>query len=69
MGKKRKGHQGTCMKDPGTKTWGRGRIECGRWGWVGQERVMRGKGTTLIEQKFFKSKKQKGMYSFFVYFL
>ena len=33
--KKRKGREGTCLKDPQTKTTGEGRIECGRWGWVG----------------------------------
>ena len=40
-GKKGKGHPGTRIKGPWTKTtgWGEG-IECGRWGWVGQERVM-----------------------------
>ena len=28
--------QGTCIKDTWTKTTGGGgRIECGRWGWVG----------------------------------
>ena len=32
-GKKRKGHQGTCIKDPWTKPKG-GTIEGGRWGWV-----------------------------------
>ena len=29
-----KGHQGTCIKDPWTKPK-EGRIEGGRWGWVG----------------------------------
>ena len=38
-GKKGKGHQGTCIKDPGTKTMGE-RIECGRQGLVGWGRVM-----------------------------
>ena len=33
--------QGTCIKDPGTKTAGR-RTESGRRGWVGQGRVMGG---------------------------
>ena len=39
MGKKGKGHQGTCMKDPWTKPKG-GRIEGRRWGWVGQGDVV-----------------------------
>ena len=33
-GKKGKDCQGTCIKDPWTKPKG-GRIEGGRWGWVG----------------------------------
>ena len=33
--KKVKGHQGTCKKDTWTKPK-RGRIEGGRWGWVGR---------------------------------
>ena len=41
-GKKRKGHQGTCIMDPWTRTMVGGRIECGRWGRVGQGRVMEG---------------------------
>lgn len=32
------------IKDPWTKTTGEGRIERGRWGWVGQGRVMGGNG-------------------------
>ena len=33
-GKRRTGHQGTCIKDTWTKPkWGR--IEGGRWGWLG----------------------------------
>ena len=39
-GKKKKGHQGTYIKDPWTER--RGRIECGRWVWLGQRRVMGG---------------------------
>ena len=41
MGKEGDGSsQGTCIKDPWTKTMGWGRIEGGRWGWVGWGRVM-----------------------------
>ena len=43
--------QGTCMKGPWTKPTGWGNIECGRWGWVGQGRVMGEMGTTVIEQQ------------------
>ena len=32
--------QGTCVKDPWTKTMVAGRTECGRWGWLGQGKVM-----------------------------
>ena len=32
------------IKDPWTKTMGWGRIECDRWRWVGQGRVMWGNG-------------------------
>ena len=32
----RKGRQGTCMKDPWTKSKG-GRIKSGRWGWGMEE--------------------------------
>ena len=40
MGRKGgKGHQGTCRKDTWTKPKG-GRIEGGRWGWVGWEGVV-----------------------------
>ena len=49
--------QGTCTKDTWTKTmeWVR-RIECGRWGRVGQGRVMREKmRTTVTEQQNFKN--------------
>ena len=56
-GKERKqgnSHQGPCIKDPRTKTIGWGRIECGRWRWVGWRRVMEGgwgMGTTVTEQQ------------------
>ena len=41
-GKKGKCHQGTCIKDLWTKPkWGMN--EGGRWGWVGQGKVMAGK--------------------------
>ena len=40
-GNKGKGQvKGTCIKDTWTKTMGEGRIESGRWGWVGQGRIM-----------------------------
>ena len=45
-GKKGKGHQGTCIKDPWTKPKGR-RIEGRRWGWVGQGVVVEGKWRQL----------------------
>ena len=38
-GKKGKGCQGTCIKDPWTKSKG-GRIEDGRWAWVGLGKVV-----------------------------
>ena len=41
MGKKAKGHKGTCMSDPWTKSRGGG-IEGGRWAWVGQGKVVVG---------------------------
>ena len=45
-GKKGKGHQGTCIKDPWTKPkWGT--IEGRRWGWVGHLKVMVGKWRQL----------------------
>ena len=37
-GKKVKGHQGTCMRNPWAKSKD-GRIEGGRWGWMGWGRV------------------------------
>ena len=50
-GGKRKGHQGTCIKDTWTKPK-RDRIEGERWGWVGQGRVVGGKmeTTVLVQQ-------------------
>ena len=40
MGERREGsNQQTCIKDPWTKTSGRGLTMEG-WGWAGQERVM-----------------------------
>ena len=50
--KKGKGRQGTCIKDPYTKTvGGRARIECGRSG-LGRAEESNGRkmGTTVIEQ-------------------
>ena len=45
--------QGTCIKDPWTKTTGGERTECGRWEWVGQRRVGGGEMmTTVIEQQY-----------------
>ena len=53
MGRKgEKGHQGTCIKDTRTKPKG-GRIEGGRWGWLGLGGAV-GKGgmeTTALEQQ------------------
>ena len=47
-GKKRKGHQGTCIKDPDPWTKPKGdRIEGGRWGWVGRGKVVVGKWRQL----------------------
>ena len=40
--------QGTCIKDPWTKTTGGERTECGRWEWVGQRRVGGGKWWRLL---------------------
>ena len=45
--KKGKGCQETCIKDPWTKPNG-GRIEGGRWGWVGQGKVVAGKMETTV---------------------
>ena len=45
-GKKGKGHQETCIKDPWTKPKG-GRIEGGRWGWLGWRGVVWGKWRQL----------------------
>ena len=41
-GKKGKGCQGTCTKDTWTKPKA-GRIEGGKWGWLGSGRVVRRK--------------------------
>ena len=41
-GKKWKGRHGTCIKNPWTKTM-EGRIECRKWEWIGQGRVIGGK--------------------------
>ena len=41
--KEGKGHQGTCMKDPWTKSKG-DKIEGWRWAWVGERRLVGGKG-------------------------
>ena len=38
--------QGTCIKDPWTKPKG-GKIEGGRWGWVGWGQVVTGKWRQL----------------------
>ena len=46
MGKWEKGHQGTCIKDLWTKPK-EGRIEGGRWGWLGWGGVVRGKWRQL----------------------
>ena len=45
-GKKGKGHQGTCIKDPWTKPK-RERIEGGKWGWVGCGEMVVGKWRKL----------------------
>ena len=45
-GKKGKGHQGTCIKDPWTEPMV-GRIEGGRWRWEGQWRMVAGKWRQL----------------------
>ena len=39
-GKGAKISQGTCIKDPWTRTMEVGRIECGRGGWAGKGRAM-----------------------------
>ena len=46
MGGKGKDRQGTCIRDTWTKPKG-GRIEGGRWGWVGQQGVVGGKWRQL----------------------
>ena len=45
-GKKEKGHQGTYIKDPWVKPK-EGRIEGGRWVWVGWGKVVAGKWRQL----------------------
>ena len=45
-GKKGKGCQGMCIKDTWAKPKG-GRTEGGRWGWVGQGKVVAGKWRQL----------------------
>ena len=42
-----KGHQETCIKDTWTKLKG-GKIECGRWGWLGWMGVVGGKWRQLF---------------------
>ena len=41
----------TCIKDPWTRTMGRGGIECEMGGWEGRESNKGEMGTTVIEQK------------------
>ena len=48
--------QETCIKDPWTKPKG-GRIEGGRWGWVGWEKVVAGKWRQLYLNNNKKKKK------------
>ena len=52
--KKGKGPQGMCIKDPWTKPKG-GRIQGGRWGWVGQGTVVAGKW----RQRYLNNSKKK----------
>ena len=56
-GKKGKVRQGTCIKAKTKKR--RGRIEGGRWGWVGQRRVLAGKCRQLYLNNNNKKKKMK----------
>ena len=58
MGEKGKGHQGTWVKDPWTKPKVGG-IEGGRWGWVGQGRVVAGKWRQLYLNSNKKKKKKE----------
>ena len=46
----RRGRGGTCIKDPWERQWGRGQIECGRWG-VGRAGESNGgrMGITVVE--------------------
>ena len=57
-GKKGKDCQGTCIKDPWTKPKV-GRIEGGRWGWVGQGKVEAGKWRQLYLNNNLPKKKKK----------
>ena len=54
-----KGSPGTCIKDPWTKPWGR--IKGGRWGWVGQRKVVAGKWRQLyLNNNFLKKTYELG---------
>ena len=48
--KKRKGHQGTFIKNPWTKSR-EGGIRGGRWGWLGWGSGGRKMQTTVLEQQ------------------
>ena len=66
-GKKGKGHQGTCIKEPLTKSK-RGRIEDGRWGWLGRGKVVMGSWRQLYlnnNKKKLKQEKKKFRKNFF----
>ena len=56
-GKKGKGHQGTCIKDPWTKPK-RGWIEGGRWRWMGWGKVVGGNGNNCTWTTIKKKKKE-----------
>ena len=59
-GKEGKGHQGTCIKYTWTKPkWGR--IEGGRWVWLGWGRVVGGKWRQLYLNKNKKKERKKTM--------
>ena len=51
-GKKGKGPQGTCIKDPRAKLKG-DKIEGGKWGWLGQEKIVVGKRNLLVGIYYF----------------
>ena len=53
--KKGKGHRGTCIKDPWTKTKGVELSEGGRQGWVGKGKVVAGK----LRQLYLNNNKKK----------